>query len=464
MFLLVICGEFFNVGLAKGIFVQKLKIAVVGSGISGLSAAWLLSKRHDVTLFEAEAKAGGHANTLKMGQGKNKTSVDVGFIVYNEATYPNFVALLDLLGVETAPSEMGFSVSMNGGKVEYAGNSLTNLIGSPRNLVSPAHWRMISDLIRFYRNAKALAAGIDDELSLGQFLARHHFNEAFITRHLVPMSAAIWSCPPHEIMHYPARAFISFFENHQLLALGQRKAWRTVKNGSQHYVERLIEAIGKTVCGDPVQRITRTNRGVEITNASGAVEVFDHVVIAAHADQALGMLAQPTQNEADLLSAFTYSDNQVFVHRDPKLMPKAKRLWSSWNYSGDAATDTCSVTYWMNKLQPLATQENYFVSLNPIQRPDQQLIESEFMCTHPIFTAQTRAAQQQLWDLQSERGIWFCGAYFGAGFHEDGLQAGLAVAEELGGVARPWNVADASGRIHVRGRAFSSEQFLQAAE
>jgi uncharacterized protein len=437
---------------------------VIGSGISGLSAAWLLSNRHDVSLFEADARAGGHAHTLMLGKGKAKTPVDAGFVVYNDATYPNFVALLDHLGVESTATEMGFSVSMNGGKVEYSGNGLTELIGSSRNMFSVVHWRMIKDLIRFYRHAPAMAADIGDDVSLGQFLERNNFNAAFIKRHLVPMSAAIWSCPPHEIMNYPARAFISFFENHQLLSLGSRNKWRTVKNGSQNYVRQLLAKIGNTACDNPVRRVKRSPSGVEVVFGSGQREVYDHVVIATHADQALQLLAQPTADETDLLSVFKYSDNQVFVHQDERLMPRAKRLWSSWNYSGDAASDVCSVTYWMNKLQPLNAIENYFVSLNPMQRPLSESIHSEFLCTHPVFTAHTRSAQKDLWSLQGQGGIWFCGAYFGAGFHEDGLQAGLAVAEELGGLSRPWRVAHASGRIHLGRNSAGAEPYLQAAE
>ena len=424
---------------------QKLNIAVVGSGISGLSAAWLLSKLHNVTVFEADQRLGGHAHTEVLG----KVSVDVGFIVFNEKTYPNFTALLRHLNVATTETEMGFGVSLNGGAIEYSGTNLRQLVGSPRAALSRAHWAMMADIARFYRTAKALAQSIDDNLSLGQFLQQNNFSQAFIERHLIPMAAAIWSSHPGHMLDYPAKAFISFFDNHQLLNLGARDKWQSVAGGSQNYVAKLLDSDIKMHRADAVTKVRRSAQSVNITCASGFEATFDHVVMATHADQSLKLLDQPRDEEINLLKPFKYSHNQVVLHRDAALMPKRKAYWSSWNYIGDLGADHCGVTYWMNALQKLDTNTDHFVSLNPVHAPKPELTDLSYACTHPIFDCHTLRAQRDLWSLQGQKNTWFCGAYFGAGFHEDGLQAGLAVAEQLGGIDRPWTVANPSGRIHV---------------
>ena len=424
---------------------QRLKIGVVGSGISGLSAAWLLSKSHKVTVFEADRRLGGHAHTEMI----DKTPVDVGFIVFNEKTYPNFSALLRHLNVATHETEMGFGVSLNGGAIEYAGTNLRQLAGSPRAALSRSHWAMVADIARFYRTAKSLAQGIDDTVSLGQFLRQNKFSQAFTERHLIPMAAAIWSSHPGHMKDYPAKSFIRFFDNHQLLNLGARDKWRSVAGGSKNYVAKLLESDMKVRLGDAVTSVRRSREGVTIKCASGQEATFDEVVMATHADQTLKLLDRPNDDEINLLSPFKYSNNQVVLHRDPSLMPKRKAYWSSWNYIGDLGANHCGVTYWMNKLQGLDTKTNHFVSLNPVHMPKHELIDLNFACTHPIFDCHTLKAQRELWSLQGQNRIWFCGAYFGAGFHEDGLQAGLAVAEQLGGVARPWTVTNPSGRITI---------------
>ena len=441
----------------------KKHIAVIGSGISGLSAAWLLAKSHHVSLFEADSRFGGHAHTENFGPSHSKVPVDVGFIVFNDKTYPNLVQLLKTLKVETYETEMGFSVSLGNGRVEYSGGSLAQLVGSPSAAFSPAHWGMLKDIARFYRSAVSLSAEIDDAMSLGQFLKLHGFGKPFIERHLMPMASAIWSSHPGLMLDYPARAFIRFFENHQLLRFGARDKWRSIRGGSRHYVERILASGIELHRGDAAKSVLRGPMDVTLRCASGHQQRFDDVVLATHADQALALLQNPTPEERALLGPFRYSDNSVTVHRDTRLMPKAKRHWASWNYVGSAGAQ-CGVTYWMNQLQDLGTDTDYFVSLNAAQAPDPELTELSFACTHPIFNGATLAAQKQLWNLQGRQRTWFCGAYFGAGFHEDGLQAGLAVAEQLGGVSRPWQVANPSGRIHIGDAAPPAEIQLRAAE
>ncbi len=432
---------------------NKKNIAVIGSGISGLSAAWLLAKNHQVTLFEADQRIGGHAHTEIF----NQTPVDVGFIVFNETTYPNLVQFLKVLEVETTQTEMGFSVSLDHGKVEYSGGSLSQLLGSPASSLSLSHWAMLKDIARFYRSAVALSRDIDDAMSLGDFLNRHRFGKPFIDRHLVPMAAAIWSSHPSQMLDYPAKAFIQFFDNHQLLVFGTRDKWHSIRGGSKNYVDRILKSGMKLHNGDAVASVERNDKGVKLRCISGHVQEFDEVVLACHADQALKLITSPTAQEQALLSPFHYSNNSVTVHRDARLMPKARRHWSSWNYIGSAKSE-CSVTYWMNQLQELNTRTDYFVSLNAAIKPDAALTDLHFECTHPLFNFATLAAQKHLWQLQGQNNTWFCGAYFGAGFHEDGLQAGLAVAEQLGGALRPWKVANPSGRIYVE------EPKLRAAE
>jgi len=437
----------------------KKHIAVIGSGISGLSAAWLLSKSHHVSLFEADNRFGGHAHTENFG----KVPVDVGFIVFNEKTYPNFVQLLKALDVESYETEMGFSVSLDEGRTEYSGGSLTQLLGSPTSALSVSHWAMLRDIARFYRSAVALSKNIDDAMSLGEFLKLHRFGKPFIERHLVPMASAIWSSHPGQMLAYPAKAFIRFFESHQLLHFGTRDKWRSVRGGSRRYVERILASGMELHRGDAVVSIIRGPDGVCIRRASGHQAMFDDVVLATHADEALALLANPSAVERKLLSPFRYSDNSVTVHRDKKLMPKARRHWSSWNYVG-TAHGKCSVSYWMNQLQDLGTNVDYFVSLNAAKAPDPALMDLSFACRHPIFNSATLAAQKHLWQLQGQRRTWFCGAYFGAGFHEDGLQAGLAVAEQLGGAKRPWSVPNPSGRIYLGKEGGIAEVLLQAAK
>lgn len=421
-----------------------LKIAVVGSGVAALSSAWLLSQRHRVTVYEKSDRLGGHSNTVEASTTAGKVAVDTGFICFNDATYPNLVALFDHLGVTARATEMSFAVSLDGGRFEYAAPSL---FAQRRNAFRPRFWSMLGEVLRFYRQAPLdMAKGVNSDLTLGDYLKREGFSEAFRDDHLLPMAAAIWSSPAHTLMDYPAEAFIRFCGNHGLLKLAGRPLWRTVEGGSRVYVGRLAQTLDDIRLERGVIAVRRTDQGVMIHDSQGGIERFDHVVIGAHADQALAMLAEPTARETELLGAFRYSRNLTVLHTDAGLMPRRRRAWASWNYIG--ANDGLCVTYWMNRLQGLPGQD-LFVTLNPPRppRPD-TLLRSE-LYDHPIFNPAALRAQRELWSLQGQGGVWFCGAHFGAGFHEDGLQSGLAVAEQLGGVRRPWTVENESGRIHL---------------
>jgi predicted NAD/FAD-binding protein len=424
-------------------------IAVVGSGISGLACAWLLHRAHRVTVFEADARVGGHSNTVQARIDGADIAVDTGFIVYNEPCYPNLTRLFAELKVATAPTDMSFAVSLEGGAYEYAGKDLPGLFAQPGNILKPRFWSMIRDLLRFYREAPRDRDAMGEQ-TLDDYLAAHGYGAAFRDDHLYPMAAAIWSTPAIDVGGQPAANFVRFCENHGLLRILGRPQWRTVAGGSKVYVAKLTEPFAKRIeTARPIVSILRDAEGVELIDASGGRQRFDAVVIAAHADQALKMLAAPSEAERRLLGAFRYGRNEAVLHRDVTLMPRRRAAWAAWNYLSDGSGPErrLSVTYWMNQLQPLGAAPPLFVTLNPLRAPAPETVVQSQTYEHPQFTRETMRAQKDLWDLQGQNKTWFCGAYFGAGFHEDGLQAGLAAAEDLGGVPRPWTAPDADGRI-----------------
>ncbi|MBW0371428.1 NAD(P)/FAD-dependent oxidoreductase [Ensifer adhaerens] len=435
----------------RGEFGQR-RVAVIGAGISGMSAAWLLGKSLEVVLYESSDKPGGHANTLVAPTAVGPVPVDTGFIVYNDRNYPNLVALFDHLDVPTQASNMSFAASLDGGAFEYSGSGLIGLFAQPLNALRPRFWRILSDILRFYREApKALNRPNLASKTLGEYLDENGYSNAFVTDHLLPMGAAIWSTTTKRMRDYPLHAFIRFCDSHGLLALTDRPRWRTVTGGSREYVSRLMsDYCGELRTRRAVREIRREVGTVVITDRDGNRDTFTDVVIATHADLALAMLAEPDARERELLSAISYTSNKAVLHSDTSLMPRRRNVWSSWNYIG--ASDDCGerqlcVTYWMNRLQGIDPAAPLFVTLNPHQKIASERIIATFDYDHPLFDQRALASQKELWRLQGRGGVWFCGAYFGSGFHEDGLQSGLAVAEAISGERRPWTVRDDSGRL-----------------
>ena len=438
-----------------------MRFAVIGAGISGMAAAWLLSQRHEVIVYERNDRVGGHSNTVDLpplAPTGNATAiaVDTGFIVFNHRTYPNLVKLFDTLGVRTETSDMSFSFSLDDGRLEYSGDNLRSLFAQTENLFRPSHYAMIRDILRFYREAAAVLTGEGDgEPTLADYLATNRYGKAFIHRHLLPMGAAIWSTTVDEMMRFPARSFIRFFDNHGLLQVKDRPKWSTVSGGSRAYVAKLTTPYAADIRrGCPVAAIRREATGVIVKDGAGYEDRFDHVVLATHADQALAALQDPSPAERRILGAFRYETNEAVLHRDPALMPRRRRAWASWNYLGrsqPAGRQRVSVTYWMNRLQNLDPMDPVFVSLNPLSPPSPDKEAAWFTYDHPQFDEPALDAQQLLPTIQGTRRTWFCGSYCGYGFHEDGLASGLAVAESLGGVTRPWSVAESSpAGIHGR--------------
>lgn len=417
-----------------------MRIAVVGSGIAGLSAAWLLAARHQVTLFEAEPRLGGHTNTVEVAVDGVSHPVDTGFLVFNRRTYPNLCALFDHLGIAPAASEMSFSVSLLDRDLEWAGTSLATLFGQRRNALRPAFLRMLADILRFNRAASALArAERPGEQTLGEFLDRGRYGRAFRDWYLLPMAAAIWSCPPRSMLGYPAATFARFCHNHALLQIEGRPQWLTVAGGARRYVERLAAPLTDVRLGVAVRSVDGMPGAFRVATDAGS-ECFDQVVLACHSDQALALLAHPTEGEVAVLSRLRYQPNRAVLHSDARLLPRRRALWSAWNYIGAGQADgerPVGVSYLINRLQPVPFRTPVVVSLNPPLEPAPERVLAEFAYSHPLFDQGAIDAQAALAAIQGRRGIWFCGAWTGYGFHEDGLKAGMAVARALGCPA-PW--------------------------
>ncbi|MBB3663722.1 hypothetical protein FB384_002626 [Prauserella sediminis] len=412
-------------------------VAVIGAGVSGLTAAYLLSRRYRVVLFDADDRLGGHAQTHDVvAAGGRAIAVDSGFIVHNDRTYPNLTRLFDELGVSTQCTEMSMSVSCVECGLTYAGaKGFDGLFAEPSNLARPAYLRLLAQVRRFHRSANELLdVGADDHPTLGTFLADGRYSRYFVDHFAVPLVSAVWSAGPDTSLRYPARYLFEFLRNHGMLSVGGSPAWRTVVGGSRSYVDRIGKQLPAVRVATPVRSVRRSARGVDVRDGSDRVHEVAHAVIATHADDALAMLAAPTPAEREVLGAFEYSQNQAVLHTDARLVPSSRRARASWNYwkpSCAAGTDEVRVSYDMNRLMQLAEPEDYIVTLGDVGRVDPRTVIAAPTYRHPIYTRDSVAAQRRLHELGDDR-VSFAGAYHGWGFHEDGCASGVRVAENLG--------------------------------
>ena len=409
-----------------------MKIAVIGSGISGISAAWGLSKQHEVSLFESADRLGGHTHTHDLQMAGKTYRVDSGFIVHNPENYPLFCAFLDELQVPTQATEMSFAVHNQATGMYYNAHSLATLFCQKRNLFSPKFHGMIHDIRRFYRECPALLKSAEDGPSLGQYLQQNRYGAMFINNHLIPMASALWSSPNASILEFPAKYLVAFMNNHHMLQISNRPLWRVLANGSKSYIEAVekkwrvaVRLNANIVC------VKRAADGVSIHSPDG-VEIFDQVIFACHSDQALNLLDAPTQAETDILGAIRYQDNETILHHDASVLPQDRKAWAAWNaHISDAADRQCTVSYCMNILQGMQSPEPFIVSLNQRGRIDPAKILAVMHYQHPVYSHEMIRAQRRRHEINGHNRSWFCGAYWGFGFHEDGFRSGHEVAQAL---------------------------------
>ena len=410
-----------------------MRIAVIGSGISGLSAAHYLSKKNKVDLFEKEDHFGGHSYTIDVKDNNNHVPVDIGFIVFNFKTYPNFVKFLNENGIEIEKSNMSFSVSVKETEIEYCGKGLLGIFSNKKNLLNFDFFKMFFEIIKFYKKSNDLK-NIEGNLTLDDFLKREKMSKYFINYHIIPMVSAIWSMPPYEAKQMPLKFFLKFFQNHGLFNLKNRPQWYTIKNRSRTYVKKILETIsGEYYKNYRINKISRLSNGVKVYYG-GNNEFFDYdkVVIATHADEALSLITDPTPEEKSILANFKYKNNIAIIHTDESLMPKNKKAWSSWNSSVNKEnTSETSITYWLNLLQNLKTNKNIFLSLNPFLKIDPKKIISRVKFTHPYYDKEALENQNRLKNIQNKKNLLFCGSYFGYGFHEDGIKSSLEMIKSF---------------------------------
>ena len=410
-----------------------MKIAIVGSGISGLSSAYYLSKKHQVDLFEKEDHFGGHSHTIDLNLDTKKVSVDIGFIVFNYKTYPNLVNFFQENKIEIEKSDMSFSVSVENTNFEYCGRGLNGIFSNKSNLFNLKFLRMFFDIISFYKKCDSLK-NLDQTMTLGEYLLKNELSKEFINYHLIPMVSAIWSMPPYEANKMPLKFFLNFFQNHGLFKLKDRPQWYTIANRSRTYVQKIISKLsGEHYKNYAVKKIVSKSSGVDLYYG-GESELFnyDKVVLATHADEALSIIENPSQDEKEILSNFSYKENFAYIHTDQKAMPKNKNAWSSWNSLMDKNNvEKNSITYWLNLLQNLNCEENIFLTLNPYFKIDKSKILKKVRFTHPYFDQTALDNQSNLKNLQNKRNIFFCGSYFGYGFHEDGIKSSIEMLKKF---------------------------------
>ena len=410
-----------------------MRVAIVGAGISGLTAAWLLSRKHDVTVFEANEYLGGHTNTVEVETSTGMTAVDTGFIVFNDWTYPCFIKLLSEWGVASQPSNMSFSVQDERSGLEYNGTSLNTLFAQRVNLFKPSFYRLIRAILRFNKEAPKVLDTDDHSLTLGDYLRNNNYPGNFIEQYIVPMGAAIWSAVPETMLSFPVRYFVQFFKNHGMLSVDERPQWRVVRGGSWQYVQAWSRQFTGTVhTNTPVQKIVRRDRGVGVVHG-GAEEPFDAVVVAAHSDQALKILSDPSIEEQDILGAIPYQRNVATLHTDVRVLPRRRLAWASWNYHlRNDTSRPVAVTYNMNMLQSLKGPSTFCVTLNYEEAIEPGRVLRTITYDHPVYTAAGVTAQKRKHQISGVRNTYYCGAYWGYGFHEDGVRSALDVAAQFG--------------------------------
>jgi len=412
-----------------------MKVAIIGSGISGLTAAYLLNKEHDVTVFEANDYVGGHTHTHEIDHNNKTWQVDSGFIVYNEKTYPNFIKLLEQLKVEVQKTSMGFSVKAPSKSLEYSGGSLNTLFAQRINLFKPSFLAMLKDILRFNQIAARSLDSVEETITMSKFLHAHNFSSHFIDNYIIPMGAAIWSTAAKKTTEIPALFYIRFFKNHGLLQIFNRPQWFVIKGGSKNYVQKIIEGFKeKVLLSSPVKEVLRDSAGVKIyCENDQEPQQFDKVIFATHSDQALALLKDPSDNEASILGALPYQKNTAILHTDVSLMPKNKLTWSSWNYLlNEDQEKPVTLTYNMNILQSLDAKPDFLVTLNSNNKIDPSKIIKKVEYHHPLFTVDAISAQKKKKQINGVNNTFYCGAYWGSGFHEDGVNSALDVCELLG--------------------------------
>ena len=410
-----------------------MKIAVVGGGISGLICSYLLRDKHEVVLFEKEPRLGGHTHTVDVSYGDQSYAIDTGFIVYNNRTYPNFIKFLNQLGVSGQPTQMSFSVSCERSGVEYGSVGFNGLFAQRGNLLNPSHYRMLRDILRFNRESKKLLTS-PSKISIGDYLEQNGYSQEFMDRYLLPMCAAIWSGSLDVASQFPADHFVEFFNNHGLLTVTQQPQWYVIKGGSRSYVQAAHQLLGERIRLDSqVSSVKRIGQQVEIVSRQGK-ETFDRVIFACHSDEALALLDDPSQNEIDILSALPYQTNEVLLHTDRRLLPVNPRAWASWNYRvSDDRQRPATVTYHMNRLQGISAPVEFCVTLNQTQEVDQEQVLGRYHYDHPVYTLAAQQARERRDEINGQALSYYCGAYWGNGFHEDGVKSALDVCAQLGG-------------------------------
>ena len=414
-----------------------MKIGVIGSGVSGLVSALTLQEKFEVSLFEKNSKLGGHSNTVTIEQENNKYSVETGFIVLNDKNYPIFTSLLKHLNIGVNNSSMSFSVSVDKGQFEYS-SSYIGLLGQTKNIIDPKYWGMLRDINYFYNNALKDVKDCPDNETLGQFLKRFNYSNKFIDYHLVPMTASIWSCPTKSILNFPIKSLLVFFENHKLLNIYNRPKWSTVNKGSREYVKKIQSLLkGKIYTNAKVNKISKSKEGIRVHYQDG-IKTFDKVILACHADQSSEILNEHFSEEANLLKDFKYQKNTSILHSDINFMPKRKSVWSSWNYITETGNSgNLSITYWMNELQGINSSKPILLSLNPKILPNPDLIYGQYSYSHPILDNNAINIQKKLSSIQGKNNLWFCGAWTGFGFHEDGVKSAVEIANSHN-IDLPW--------------------------